>query len=306
MYNYLICIKNFVEIVKHSSFSKAARELDVSTSQLSKQVSWLEAENKAIFLERSKKKVLLTKAGEIFLSHCQRVLADIKNMHECFDSLSDEPSGKVKFSIPLSLMVSPLMNIITNFLKDYPKISMELYVANSIAKIVDGNYDMIISGIEYNDSQVIKVPVCSFELKLFASPEYIKKKGNPKSVNDLENYSLISNRRMLQPSDTLTFCDNTKVKMPCRYTTDSNLFNIHAAKSSFGIFAASYAELYEEVANNNLVLVDVGKKLPDMNIYIYHRPINSTSPVAIFVNYLCEHIKDLASEKPGMSLLPQD
>ena len=160
MYNYLICIRNFIEIVKHSSFSKAARELDLSTSQLSKQVRWLESENKTIFLERSKKKVSLTKAGEVFFLHCQRVLSDVKNMRECFDSLSDEPNGKVTFSIPLSLMVSPLMNIITKFLKDYPKISMELYVANSIAKIVDGNYDMIISGIEYNDSQVIKVPFC--------------------------------------------------------------------------------------------------------------------------------------------------
>ncbi|WP_150467052.1 LysR family transcriptional regulator [Francisella sp. SYW-9] len=306
MYNYLICIKNFVEIVKHSSFSKAARELNVSTSQLSKQVRWLESENNTILLERSKKKVFLTKAGEIFLSHCQRVLADVKNIHECFDSLSDEPSGKIKFSIPLVLMISPLMNIITSFLKDYPKISMELYVANSIAKVVNGDYDMIISGVEYNDPQVIKVPFCSLECRLFASPEYIKEKGNPKNINDLENHYLISNRRMIGSTHTLTFLDNTKVKMPCRYTTDSNFLNIHAAKNSLGIFMSSYPELYQEVANNNLVFVDVGKKLADINIYIYHRPVNSTSPIAIFVNYLSEHIKNLANEIPGMSLLPQD
>ncbi|MED7787608.1 LysR family transcriptional regulator [Francisella sp. 19X1-34] len=306
MYNYLICIRNFVEVVKHSSFSKAARELGINTSQLSKQVRWLELENKSVFLERTKKKVLLTKAGEVFFLHCQRVLADVKNMRECFDSLSDEPSGKIKFSIPLALMISPLMNIITSFLKDYPKISMELYVANSVAKIVDGDYDMIVSAIEYHDKQVIKVPFCSLECKLFASPEYIKKKGNPKNINDLESHYLISNRRMKGPSHTLTFLDNTKVKMPCRYTTDSNLLNIHAAKKSLGIFAASYTELYEEVSNKNLVLIDVGKKLPDISTYIYHRPVNSTSPVAIFVSYLCEHIKDLVNKVPGMSLLPQD
>lgn len=305
MYNYLICIKNFVEIVNQSSFSKAARILDVSTPQLSKQVQWLESENKTILLERSKKKILPTKAGEVFFEHCRRVLAEVDNMHESINALSDEPSGKIIFSIPLSLTNSPLMNIITNFLKDYPKISMEFYLANSLGKIIDSNYDMILSAADYYDPQVIKIPFFSLERKLFASPEYIKKHGNPKNIEQLKNHYLLSNK-IATPSHTLTFLDNTKVQMPCRYMTDSDLPNIYAAKNSLGIFVGAYTAVHHEVISNNLVLIDVGKKLTDIPIYIYHRPINSTSPIAIFIKYLSKHIKSLAGEAPGMHLISTD
>ncbi len=50
------------------------------------------------------------------------------------------------------------MNMITNFLKGYPKISIEFYLANSLSKIIDSNYDKILSVADYYEPQVIKIP----------------------------------------------------------------------------------------------------------------------------------------------------
>ncbi|MCE5286087.1 MAG: LysR family transcriptional regulator [Pelosinus sp.] len=121
----IIHLQYFVEVAQTASFTKAAENLYVSQSTISKLIKNLENELRVSLFERTSKGVILTEAGELLLTKAKDALMIIDDIRDEMAALAEIPSGVMTIGIPP--MVRALFSrIIAAFSLRYPKIKIDL------------------------------------------------------------------------------------------------------------------------------------------------------------------------------------
>ena len=97
-------LKYFVEVADQKSFSKAARNLHISQSAISRTIKALEDELGVVLFMRNAKSVELTDGGTIFLTHAKRVVFMFEHLKTDFETSfvwSKVPSELVSHLLPM-------------------------------------------------------------------------------------------------------------------------------------------------------------------------------------------------------------
>lgn len=290
--DYITSLKSFIKVVENGSFSKAARVLDISSSQLTKQIQWLENIMSTRLFERTTKLNYTTETGKILYIYAVKILEEIKLAQESIDNFNIEPSGKLVLVSPTSINRKWINQITTNFLIKYPKIQLTLYGKNSPHSIFDGEADIAISNINLSHENIIKIPFFSLYRSLFVSPKYIKKYGLPKTTDELIDHACLVNIKD-SPALNWEFRDNKRVQINPRYITDSTDNLVKPAIYGLGIIWVSKDLVQDEINNGDLVEVKLDVNSPPLNFYIYYRPVSKSSNIRLLSDFLLKDIQNM-------------
>ena len=129
--------ESFVRIVETGSMAAAARRLDCTRAQISKQVADLEREFGVRLFERSTRKLALTPSGEVFHQHALRALDAISSTEIAVRNLGDTPCGLLRVSASITfgrMYIAPLLPRIT---AQYPELECELILTDQLVDLVD-------------------------------------------------------------------------------------------------------------------------------------------------------------------------
>ena len=124
----LTTMKAFLAVVQEGSFSKAADKLDISPQLVSKYISALEDNLHTRLLHRTTRKVSVTEAGNQYYQRCQQVVIDIEDMENSLNNLSENVSGVLSISAPMSFGVKHLATLLVDFQKQYPNLKIDVSV----------------------------------------------------------------------------------------------------------------------------------------------------------------------------------
>ena len=130
MENSLLKYLAFVKTVETGSFTRAAQELDYAQSSISKMVSDLETEWGMTLMERSKKGVCLTSAGEQILPFLRKVLQDHQKLEGQICRMNGLETGVVRIGTFASVAINWLPNLFAALQRDYPGIEYEMLLGN--------------------------------------------------------------------------------------------------------------------------------------------------------------------------------
>lgn len=130
MENSLLKYLAFVKTVETGSFTRAAQELDYAQSSISKMVSDLETEWGMTLMERSKKGVCLTSAGEQILPFLRKVLQDHQKLEGQICRLNGLETGVVRIGTFASVAINWLPNLFAALQRDYPGIEYEMLLGD--------------------------------------------------------------------------------------------------------------------------------------------------------------------------------
>ena len=130
MENPLLKYLAFVKAVERGSFTRAAEELNYSQSSVSKMIADLEGEWGMTLLERSKKGVRLTSAGEQLLPTLRKVLNGYSELEGQIYRLQGLETGMVRIGTFSSVAINWLPNILSDLQKDYPGIECEILLGD--------------------------------------------------------------------------------------------------------------------------------------------------------------------------------
>ena len=119
-------LRYFSAIAKHGSFSKAAEQVFVAQSALSHQLAQLESELGARLFHRSRRGVVLTEAGRVFLAHATAILRQVEDARASVMNVAGEPSGKVVFGVPHSASNALALPLLQAVREQLPKVELEL------------------------------------------------------------------------------------------------------------------------------------------------------------------------------------
>ena len=190
-------IKAFLAVADHCSFVKAAASLSLAPSTLSSVIRNLEKELGVQLFNRTTRSVALTEIGEHLRARLQPTMEDYMAAIESINDLRDRPKGKLRLSVPRSAANFILRPLVTQFLQEYPDITVEISSGTSDLDIVAGGFD---AGIRVGDR--VNVDMIAIQISeqtrgtIVGSPEYFASNPEPTTLQDLFSHNCIRFREV--------------------------------------------------------------------------------------------------------------
>ena len=183
----------FVAVARAGGFRDAARLTGASASNLSAAVRRLETRLGVRLLNRTTRSVAPTEAGARMLERLTPALAEVEAALDNVSALGDRPAGTLRLNVPSSVARSVLPPIITDFLKAYPEIRIELVVEDGFVDVLAAGCDAGIRYVERLEQDMIAVPIGP-RIQRFATaaaPRYVAARGRPEHPRDLLEHACL-------------------------------------------------------------------------------------------------------------------
>jgi DNA-binding transcriptional LysR family regulator len=181
----------FTRVVKVGSFSKAASELGVTKSTISKKVSELEIQLGTTLLKRTTRSLQLTDMGRQFFERTSRGLSEIKGAADLVQASSLEPQGNLRITAPSDFAPSIVSPLLAGFLNQFPKVTVEMLLTDRVLDLVGDDIDVAIRVGKLADSSLRARKLGRDVFKFLAAPSYAKRMKDVKHPSDLENYKCL-------------------------------------------------------------------------------------------------------------------
>jgi DNA-binding transcriptional LysR family regulator len=137
-------LRYFIAVAERLSYSKAAEELHISVSPLSRQIRQLEDEFSVRLFERDRRRVALTEAGNLFLQDAKALVSHMAQVADHMQQARKGEAGIVRAGIALHL-ADKVGNVVVEHSKRYPAVDIQCYSIFSTlqnAALVEGKVDI--------------------------------------------------------------------------------------------------------------------------------------------------------------------
>lgn len=175
-----------LEVIELGSFVKVSKHRNVDRSVISKQIARLEDELDVRLLNRTTRSLSLTAAGTEIFKQAQRLREQLNDTHRIAQNYHCEPKGKLKITSPISFGRQYVQKVVLMFQRKYPEIEFELKLEDRIVDIIGEGFDLALRIGEPKDSSLIARHIARNRMVVVASPDFIQRHGEPKTIADLE------------------------------------------------------------------------------------------------------------------------
>jgi DNA-binding transcriptional LysR family regulator len=189
----LLSIKAFVTVVRLKSFTKAARQMNVSIASLSRAVSSLESHIQTRLVHRSSRFVSLAPGAREYFDICVDVLDRLYEGEQRL--LGDRTASRGVLAIaahPFAIEAG-LPQIISQYQRNEPEVEIVLDTCVDSLRLEHNNYDVAVYPPNLIlDPDAICRPLLDSPLVLVASPAYVDRTGIGSSRPDLSGHAILS------------------------------------------------------------------------------------------------------------------
>tara|TARA_S200000501_G_scaffold378381_1_gene440669 strand:- start:1503 stop:2378 length:876 start_codon:yes stop_codon:yes gene_type:complete len=269
-------IKYFVAVSEELNFRKAAKKLNISQPPLSKQIKILEEKLNLRLFERSKRGVKITLAGNDFLKNCYDIKFKINNSIESAKKIDKGELGNLKigFSTLASFFILP--KTISNFLRIYPNVELQLKEMRTekiITDLKEKKIDIGFAGKKVVDRDIKSLSLFSEDIVLALNKKNKLKNKKKISIKDIKNEKFIlfpKSKGSLGIYDKIIeFCKKANFKP----TVIQEAYEIEVILGlvSGGLGVALIPENSGLIKLNNVIIKKFSEKSPTSEIYLIMR-----------------------------------
>jgi DNA-binding transcriptional LysR family regulator len=234
-------MQSFVEVIRLGSFSEAAKLLGLSRALISRHITDLEKRLGVRLLTRTTRRITLTEAGAEHFNFCQRIIKEIEEKETSLKQMQREPAGSLKILAPKSLTTLALGDAIASFAMASPHLSISLMLDDLSFRsydFIERGFDVAVHTTPIRESSLVARKIATLRWLLCASPEYLKRQGEPRVPRDLTRHQCLVHLNS-DPSDRVWRLRDTaglaSVKVQGPFASNSVLVLRKAALKSLGI-----------------------------------------------------------------------
>lgn len=184
-------VTEFVAVAELQSFTQAAKRLGISTAQVSRQISALEARLATRLFHRTTRKVSVTEAGQIYFQHCRQVLDALEEAERTVTNFQAAPRGKLRLTAPVIYGERTIAPLVNDFVLQYPELDVHLNLTNRTLDLVGEGYDLAVRMGPLESSSLMARRLASRTQHVCASPVYLASRGTPHSLSELESHNCL-------------------------------------------------------------------------------------------------------------------
>jgi DNA-binding transcriptional LysR family regulator len=184
-------VNEFVAVAETESFTRAAKRLEVSTAQVSRQISALEDRLSTRLFYRTTRRVSTTEAGQIYYQHCRQILDALEQAERSMTNMQLVPQGRLRLTAPVTYGEKSIAPLVNDFVLRYPELDVEMKLTNQQLDLVAEGYDLAVRLGKLDDSSLMARRLASRTLYVCASPAYLAVHGTPHSLSELEQHNCL-------------------------------------------------------------------------------------------------------------------
>ncbi|MFW3962447.1 LysR family transcriptional regulator [Acinetobacter radioresistens] len=261
----------FLKVIDSGSFTAAAEQMELTTAQVSRLISELEGRLGTKLLQRSTRQHALTDIGASYAEQCRQVLAMVEEAETQAMGMATEPQGRLRVLSMGSFghhYVSPVM---AEFCQNHPKLTVEYRTSQNVPDLLGKGIDVSLYLTEsLTDSRFVARQIGTIFSLLCASPAYLKKYGEPESLDDLQKHACL---RLVNPSITPQW--HLISKNSCSYQVDitgpliadTPELLLDMVQQDMGIALLPTFTVIEAVRTGRLCRVLADWRSPDIGVY---------------------------------------
>ncbi len=178
-------IAMFIAVAQNASFTRAAEQLGTSKSNVGKAVQRLEDRLGTKLFQRTTRVVSLTEDGETYLDAARAALDGLNEAEIALAARRDEPVGRVRLDIPVGFG-QLLIPSFAKLRQRYPRVTLDLSLSDRQADVVGEGWDIVvrIGPLPPSGDMTVR-KLCELRDELYASPQYLERRGPVLSAKEL-------------------------------------------------------------------------------------------------------------------------
>ena len=184
-------LKVFHAAAEAGSFTHAGEQLGLSQSAVSRQVSALEQELAVSLFHRHARGLILTEQGDLLFRTAHDVFMQLQAARAKLTDSRERPSGELKVTTTPGVGIHWLIPRLGEFTQLYPDIRIQLMVTDEELDLSMREADVAIRVRKPTQPDLIQRKLFSIGYHAYCSPEYIKRMGTPRTLEDLDQHRLI-------------------------------------------------------------------------------------------------------------------
>ncbi len=288
-------LKVFIAVVESGSFSRAAEQLQMANSAVSRTVKKLENKLGVSLLTRTTRQLALTYEGELYFRRVQKLILEMATAENELIERLQAPQGVLRIDAATPVILNLLMPMIKPFRERYPAVTLSLISSESFINLIDRKVDVAIRAGDLTDSTLRARLLFTSYRKMVATPAYLAKYGTPASVEALAQHQCLG------------FVETPRLNRWPVSANGSDLYEIDAAMSSNsgetikqlclndqGIACLSDFMVNAEIAAGTFVEVLAHQSVPVEMPFnaVYYSDLGVSQRVRAFIDFLSEWVRD--------------
>ncbi|EKO3969212.1 LysR family transcriptional regulator [Vibrio fluvialis] len=234
----------FAALIKHQSFTAAARNLGVSVSHVSKQLVQLEASVGIKLVQRTTRSFTVTEAGESFYRHCEQLVDLVSDADNELINQREEVSGLLRLGLSQSFGSLHVLPALEELRQQYPNLQVEVHLFDYKIDMLSEGLDLWITSNEHLPEGYIAQRLADCKFVVAASPDYLLHHSTPQTPNDLLDHNCLIYRSWDRDYTRWAFRNREQqlsIKVSGNYSVDLAEAVRDAAVSGWGIaYLATY------------------------------------------------------------------
>ena len=284
----------FVRIVEAGSITKAAEQLNIAKSAVSRRLKELETRLGSQLINRTTRQSNLTQAGEQYYQKVNHILSEVDALNEQTSGTPTRIEGTLKMTAPLSFGLMHLNDVIDEYANKHPDLKFELDLSDRHTDLIEEGFELAIRIRELQDSSYQAKRLALIRYALCASPEYLEKMGTPKTFEDLKDHKFL--QYGLSKSSTIALIDEQgkkhQVTVNGKIKANNGDFLREMAVKGHGIAFLPTFITYKTLSSGELVPILQQYQLPTLNAYAVY-------PKNRFLSQRCRYLIDFIAERFG-------
>ncbi|MCW8929138.1 MAG: LysR family transcriptional regulator [Gammaproteobacteria bacterium] len=174
-------IETFLSVAKKQSFSLTAESMYLTQPAISKRIASLENELNCKLFDRIKKKIILTKAGELFLPRAQCIIDELKAGKNSLAEMSKVISGDLLMGTSHHIGLHQLPPVLKHYVSEFPQVNLKLdFMDSESACLCVENAEIELAVITLPNEPAKNLNV----IKLWSDPMHIAVHNNHPLLNE--------------------------------------------------------------------------------------------------------------------------
>jgi len=290
-------LRVFHAVAEAGSFTHAGEILNLSQSAVSRQISALEESLNLPLFHRHARGLILTEQGELLHKTAREIFSKLAMAEALLSESRERPTGPLKVTTTIAFGSIWLTPRIKEFLELYPDIEVSLFLLDGELDLAMREADVAIWMLPPKQEDLIQRHLLSMRFNVYAAPDYIKRRGMPKTAEELDDHSIIiygDNTRFSPPFPTANWlleagASPAKPRRPVLEV--NNIYGIYRAVRS-GLGIAALPDYMSREANT---LVHILPELtgPKMDAYfVYPDELRHSKRITVFRDFLLHKIQE--------------
>lgn len=283
-------LRVFHAAAEAGSFTHAGERLGLSQSAVSRQVGALEQDLDTPLFHRHARGLILTEQGDILLRTVKDVMNKLEAARLRLSEQREKPQGELRVTTTLGIGANWLAPQLGEFLELYPEIKLRLILTDDELDLGMREADVGLRLRAPSQPDLIRRRLFTVHYHLYASADYIRRHGQPKTLVDLDQHRILSygatGAGFLNSLNSLLTAgrDAKNPRVPALSVNNITALR-HAVEAGVGI--AVLPEYLLAAADSGLVQLLPNAEMPELECYlVYPEEMKNVARVQVFRDFL--------------------